>query len=420
MENELFKNELLEELRRINQNNVNSIQENQANKGKAIRIQDVKYLGKFDIEHDGITEKKDVYLVENRIDGESQKIIVVDNKPIAREVNGMIIPLINYEKNNFGKLALISDEKTISLSRLEQERIDNIAKVTGLNKEEIQKSAEIDINNTKKIQAEKDVKAIYGSSLNIKSELNPNKRITATDTIGTMIPNGNKYDKIVVIYSNNTSARFKMVGITNEGKVEELEGLEQTEGNNPMEQVISSNRDGSNVNKKMVNTMYKVKGKPNEAIGIKIGAMGTIETDYLRRTDDDNYTSIPIENNQTYPVTRDVKYNIDKTQNSRSDIKEQNKKAEYEIEEHGKADIHNIDDNPNNDIGHDDVLLTEDGKEKSFEDVIQEIEKEQKVSRKEAERLFYNNRDEGETYEKVKDDVEEEVEEQMRINRNNY
>lgn len=147
-----------------------------------------------------------------------------------------------------------------------------------------------------------------------------------------------------------------------------------------------------------------------------MGKHGCIEINYVRRSVDDEYISIPVEASHTRYVRSEMKRDMDKTKNTR--VEKEIDRAQGEFEEHdGKANWKNIDDNEKNDIGHDEILKTEDGKEKTYEEVIDEIEKEMKVSRKEAERLFEENRDEGETYEKVKSDIEEEIEEQFRGSR---
>lgn len=147
-----------------------------------------------------------------------------------------------------------------------------------------------------------------------------------------------------------------------------------------------------------------------------MGKLGCIEINYVRRGTDDEYISIPVEASHTRYVRSQMKRDMDKTKNIR--VEEEIDRARSEFEEHdGKANWKNIDDDKNNDIGHDEILKTEDGKDKTYEEVIDEIEKEMKVSRKEAERLFEKNRDDGETYEKVKSDIEEEIEEQYRGSR---
>lgn len=373
-----------------------------------VDIEDVIYCGQIDFEENGETIKKDVFLVVKNIDGAIRLEYQTDNDFIAVDYAEMIIPTEDYQKTDLKPL-IKNEDKRVSLNQLEEERINNIAKSIGIENDDIKASSEIDSKNLK----EED---LLKKCVNVKSEFDPNRKITASENFGNLIPGANKFSKIAVVYSDKTANKFKLVGITGEGKVEEINDLIPTEGTNPTENVVSSNRDGSKVESKTVQAMYKIKGRPNEGFSMNIGSAGGIEVNYIRRSTDDEYLSIPIEATHTRPVTAELKRNMDKSKNVRVD--EEVDRAQAEFDEHnGKTDFRNIDDNPNNDINHDNILKTEDGKEKTYEEVIQEIEKEMKVSRKEAERLFEENRDEGETYEKVKSDIEEEIEEQLRINR---
>lgn len=387
------------------------------NLGYEVDIEDVIYCGQIDFEENGETIKKDVFLVVKNIDGNISMVYCTDNDEIAiqMDIDKMfdedgIIPTEKYKDRNkdFEKLKE-NEDKRVSLNKLEEERMNNISKSLGIEDKDIKASSEID---TKNINEEELLKKYA----NVKSEFDPNRKITASENFGNLIPGANRFSKIAVVYSDKTADKFKLVGITGEGKVEEINGLVRTEGTNPTENVVSSNRDGSELKSKTVQAMYKIKGRPNEGFSMNIGSAGGVEVNYIRRSTDNEYISIPVEATHTRPVTAELKRNMDKSKNVR--VEEEIDRAQAEVDEHnGKADFKNIDDNPNNDINHENILKTEDGKEKTYEEVIEEIEKEMKVSRKEAERLFEENRDEGETYEKVKSDIEEEIEEQLRINR---
>lgn len=373
-----------------------------------VDIEDVIYCGKIELDIDGHREGKDVFLVIKNIDGNIKMEYRTEDDLIAIDYNEMIIPTEEYQYNDFKEIR--EDKNRISLNELEEERINNISKTTGIDEKDIQdSSSKID---TKKLNEEE----ILKKHVNIKSEFDPNKKITATENFGNLVPGANKFSKIAVVYSDKTNDKFKMVGITSDGKVEELNGLERTEGVNPTENVVSSNRDGSNIQNKTVQSMYKIKGRPNEGFAMKISEMGVLEVNYFRRSVDDEYLLIPVvEDKKNKYVDSDVRRTIDKTKDP--DVSDNIKRAQDEIKNHGNAVIENIDDDPNNDKNHDNIIRTEDGEEKTFDEVIEKIEKEQKVSRQEAERLFRENYDQGETVEKVLDDVDEEIADEMRIPR---
>ena len=97
---------------------------------------------------------------------------------------------------------------------------------------------------------------------------------------------------------------------------------------------------------------------------------------------------------------------MDKTKNTR--VEEEIDKSQAEIKEHGNADWKNIDDDPNNDINHDDVIRIKDGTEEvSFE----EEAKKAKVSVEEFKRI-YEEQSESLTPEQRIENVHEEIEEQ--------
>lgn len=406
--------ELLQKMRDFRQEKM--IELKNENPDKQVDIEDVIYCGELNFEEDGKEVEKDVYLVIKNIDGKITMVYSIDNDEIAVQMDiaktideDGIIPTLKYKDRNkdFEKLKE-NEDKRVSLNKLEQDRISGISKTLGIKDEDIKASSEIDAKNLNEEE-------ILRKSVNVKSEFNPNSKITASESFGNLIPGSSKFSKIAVIYSDKTSNRFTLVGITSKGKVEKLDGLVPTEGTNPTERIVSSDREGE-VKEKTASSMYKIKGRPNEGFTMNIGSSGGVEVNYVRRSPDDDYISIPIEATHTRYVNSEIKRDMDKTKNTRVD--EEIDRAQGEFEEHdGKAEWRNIDDNEKNDIGHDEILKTEDGKEKTYEEVIDEIEKEMKVSRKEAQRLFEENRDEGETYEKVKSDIEEEIEEQFRGSR---
>lgn len=370
-----------------------------------IDIEDVIYCGQLDFEVNGEIQKKDVFLMKKDIDGSVKWEYYADGDMIAIDYNEMIIPTSDYQKVDF-KPIIKNEDKQVSLNELEIEKMTHMAKALGIEEKQIDACSEID--NTKLNEEE-----LMKSAVSVKSEFNPNEKINGSENFTNLIPGTGRFSKIAIIYSNNSNDKFKMVGITADGKVEEIPALQQTEGINPTERIVSADRYGENITENSAQAMFKINGRPNEGFSIKIGSMGYIDVNYVRRSTDDEYISIPIETHTTRYVRSEMKREMDKTKNTR--VEEEIDKSQAEIEEHGSANWKNIDDDPHNDIGHEDIIKTENGEEKKYGDVIEEIEKEFKVSKEEAERLFKENRDNGESYEKVKSDIEEEINDQLRI-----
>ena len=365
--------------------------------GENIDIEDVIYCGQLDFEVDGEIKKKDVFLMKKNVDGSIKWEYYADGDMIAVDYNEMIIPTMDYQKVNFKPL-IKNEDKQVSLNELEIEKMSHMAKALGIEEKQIDACAEID---NSKLTEENLLR-----SLNVKSEFNPNNKINGSESFDNLIPGTSKFSKIAVVYSNNSNDRFKMVGITADGKVEEIPALTQTEGVNPAEKIVSADRYGENIKEQSAQAMFKIKGRANEGFSINIGSMGGVEVNYVRRSTDDEYISIPVEATHTRYVKSEMKRQMDKTKNTR--VEEEIDKSQSEIKEHGSANWRNIDDDPNNDINHADVIRIKDGTEEiSFE----EEAKKAKVSVEEFKRI-YKEQSESLTPEQRIENVHEEIEEQ--------
>lgn len=363
-----------------------------------IDIEDVVYCGQLDFEVNGEIQKKDVFLMKKDIDGSVKWEYYADGDMIAIDYNEMIIPTAEYQKVDF-KPIIKNEDKQVSLNELEIEKMSHMAKALGIKEKQIDACAEID---NSKLTEENLLR-----SLNIKSEFNPNNKINGSESFDNLIPGTSKFSKIAIIYSNNSNDKFKMVGITADGKVEEIPALTQTEGVNPTEKIVSADRYGENITEKGAQAMFKINGRANEGFSINIGSMGCIEVNYVRRSTDDEYISIPVETNTTRYVRSEIKRDMDKTKNTR--VEEEIDKSQAEIEKHGTAKWKNIDDNLNNDIDHEDVIRINNGTEEiSFE----EEAKKAKVSVEEFKRI-YNEQSENLTPEQKLEQTHEEIEEQF-------
>ena len=364
-----------------------------------IDIEDVVYCGQLEFEVNGEIQKKDVYLLKKDVDGSVKWEYYADGDMIAIDYNEMIIPTAEYQKVDF-KPIIKNEDKQMSLNEMEIEKMTHMANALGIKEKQIDGCAEID---NKKLTEEELMK----NAVSVKSEFNPNEKINGSENFNNLIPGTGKFSKIAVIYSNNTNDKFKMVGIAADGKVEEIPALTQTEGVNPTEKIVSADRYGNNIKEQSSQAMFKINGRANEGFSINIGSMGCIEVHYVRRSTDDEYISIPVETNTTRYVKSEIKREMDKTKNTR--VEEEIDKSQAEIEKHGTAKWKNIDDNPNNDIDHEDVIRINNGTEEiSFE----EEAKKAKVSVEEFKRI-YNEQSENLTPEQKLEQTHEEIEEQF-------
>lgn len=260
--------ELLQKMRDFRQEKM--IELKNENPDKQVDIEDVIYCGELNFEENGKEVEKQVYLVIKNIDGKITMVYSIDNDEIAVQMDiaktiddDGIIPTLKYKDRNkdFEKLKE-NEDKRVSLNELEIENITHIAKALGIEEKQIDASSEVDA---------KKLNEVLVKSLDIKSEFNPNQKVTGSESFSNLIPGSGKYSKIAVIYSESTSDRFKMVGITSNGKVEEIPGLVQTEGVNPTEEIITADRYGDKVKSTTAQALYKIKGRPNEGFSMNIG-----------------------------------------------------------------------------------------------------------------------------------------------------
>lgn len=266
----MVKNEeLLQKLRDFRQEKMIELKNEKLD--KQVDIEDVIYCGKLNFEENEKEIEKDVFLVIKNIDGKISMVYSIDNDEIAVQMDiaktideDGIIPTLKYKDRNkdFEKLKE-NEDKRVSLNELEKDRMNGISKTLGIKDKDIKASSEIDAKNLNEEE-------ILRKSVNVKSEFNPNAKITASESFGNLISGSSKFSKIAVIYSDKTSNRFTLVGITSKGKVEELDGLVPTEGTNSTERIVSSDRSGE-VKEKTASSMYKIKGRPNEGFTMNIG-----------------------------------------------------------------------------------------------------------------------------------------------------
>ena len=185
--------------------------------------------------------------------------------------------------------------------------------------------------------------------------------------------------RIGVVYSDRvegqSNGRFSFIGIDKDGQMQRIDSLENTEGTTTGQKVTSINSvDGSIVEQEQVAGMVRINGRSNtngeeEMLSIKQGPYEIIEIDYVRadlsKPEDERYLSAPIETDNLYPTTREVRDFIDISKNK--EITGKLDRAKPELERDGETQMNNIDDTASNDrVGPDDILVLEDGTETSI------------------------------------------------------
>ena len=293
-----------------------------------------------------------------------------------------------------------------------------------------EKQAEKDLEKISEKIGSKDIEAY--STMNVdqtpqfdkivnKQEIDPNARVTQTETLADMIPEIREKGivKVGVVFSDHSkgqSGRFSFVGLDKDGNIHSIDSLENTQGTTTGQTVTSINsRDGSVVEEEQVAGMVRINGRSRtngqeEMLSVKIGQYGILEVDYVRadlsKDKDERYLSAPIETSNQRPTTRAVREMMDKTRNT--EIDDELERSEEEIERDGETELRNMDDYAGNDeLTPDDVIVLEDGTETTLR---KEAEK-AKVSPEEFTRK-YNERG-GKTPDEKIEDIHEEIEEEF-------
>lgn len=267
----------------------------------------------------------------------------------------------------------------------EEKQMNNVAKKMGLEK--------------------KDIKAC--------TKIKPNERITDNKTFEQIAEINGEYEKVYVVAANSKTkgnTKFHFMGVTKDGEVEQIEGLEPKEGTSTGKKIININRDGSKVEEEQVSALFTVGGK-NEGFSVNIGQYGIIEAQYIRRNPEkkDEYIGADINTQTQKPTTREVKEFMNTARNPR--ISEEIERAKKQIEEKGsnKTTLKDIDDNPNNDteIDIDEEIELSDGKTTTLRKEAKQSDMSIKEYMKEYEEA------EGEGIEERIENVREEKEEEQ-------
>ena len=339
------------------------------------KVLNVKYLGVIKIEG----EEKGIYLVieqKAQKDGtlaqieryytEDGEFLGGDNSIDEYDFLTLDEKYMN-NKDMLEKLQSIDKDGILNLNKIEQERIEEVAKESGIIAKELEKMSEID--------SKKEIEKI-----STKSEIDTNRKVTDKETMASILNVQDKgYKKIAIIYSdkmqdNGNTTRFSFVGIKEDGTAEKIDTIEQAYGRNPSKEINSVNRDGSKVEQEQVNSIYRIKGKKETQIAVDIGAMGTIEPSLVRTPAQDNEEaiSIPIETHNVRPTTRETRELMNEQRNPR--VKEEIQRAKENQELRcDDISLKDIDDNPNNNT-HEHIEISEEYLDKCATKILENDE----------------------------------------------
>lgn len=263
---------------------------------------------------------------------------------------------------------LKKDDLVLTKEELEEKQIskklDSVGKVIG--SKEIDSYSEIDTDQTPQFE-----------KLTNKQELDADIRVTQTETLADLIPELKEKGivKVGVVYSDfskGQSGRFSFVGIDRNGQIQTIDSLDNIDGTTTGQKVTSLNSvDGSLVEQEQVAGMARLSDRTNtngeeEYLSVRQGDYGIIEVDYVRadlsKPEDERYISAPIETDNIWPTTREVRDFMDRSKNIEMD--EELDRAEPEIARDEETSMENIDDTASNDyVTPDDIIVLDDGTE---------------------------------------------------------
>lgn len=185
------------------------------------------------------------------------------------------------------------------------------------------------------------------------STIDPHERITDQKSFEDIANVTGKYSKIFVVSANSQTrgnSLYSFWGMTQDGKMEPVQGLEERQGVNTGKSIYSINRDGSQVKEQQTSALFTMPNQ-REGFSVTIGQYGIIETTYIRRSTNENkYIGSVVNSSTQKPTTREVQEFMNDSRTTDAELKDTIDKTEHQLGETSETKLRNVDDNPNNDV----------------------------------------------------------------------
>lgn len=275
----------------------------------------------------------------------------------ARGADGEIYPseaFINEDLSFLNEIDDFSIDESLSLEELDQE-LEEVARVLGVSKSDVLSMSQVELDavigekdvdslsleDNKKLSKEEqsnrnDRNAEALQNMNTKQEINLDKKIdnklTLAEVLG--VPAGSVLCVVDTdkIQDNENTTRYSCVIKAPDGSIQMADMLKQVGGKNSSKDVYETNRDGSRVEKQVIQSSFEIDSPlvENGIINIRKGQMGVTEVSYgqMDRTSHNDVFAQKLETRETYPVTREVRNEfsgykgIDNVANKMDEIKE--------------------------------------------------------------------------------------------------
>lgn len=238
------------------------------------------------------------------------------------------------------------------LENAKQNEIDGQEKSKEENKQEETNEQEPE-NEEKNMEQIAKQAGIAKDDIKSCSTIDPHERITDQKSFEDIANITGKYSKIFVVSANSKTqgnSLYSFWGMTQDGKMEPVQGLEERQGVNTGKSIYSINRDGSQVKEQQTSALFTMPNQ-REGFSVTIGQYGIIETTYIRRSTNENkYIGSVVNSSTQKPTTREVQEFMNDSRTTDAELKDTIDKTEHQLGETSETKLRNVDDNPNNDV----------------------------------------------------------------------
>ncbi len=198
-------------------------------------------------------------LKENDIVMTKEELREHERKQLDRDKEGRTQEEGNRQKDNENKDKQEKEEKQATE---EEEKREQVAEALGIDSSEIKSICTI----------------------------NPREKITDKHNLVDMMPEAEGYDEIMIAYGSaneKSHGQFTMLGVKKDEKTQNttytpLTSIEPVEGTSSGKDVISVNKDGTEVTEKQVKGLFRINSRGrNDGISVSIGNYGMMDVDYV-------------------------------------------------------------------------------------------------------------------------------------------
>ena len=258
------------------------------------------------------------------------------------------------------KLPNINSKQEVEDFKLSKEELENAKQNETIGQGMSEEENIQDVNNEQEPENEKEsieqiAKQAGITKADIKScsTIDPHERVTDQKSFEDIANVTGKYSKIFVVSANSQTrgnSLYSFWGMTQDGKMEPVQGLEERQGVNTGKSIYSINRDGSQVKEQQTSALFTMPNQ-REGFSVTIGQYGIIETTYIRRSPNENkYIGSAVNSSTQKPTTREVQEFMNDSRITDAELKETIDKTEHQLGETTETKLRNVDDNPNNDV----------------------------------------------------------------------